>query len=179
MFKQPKGLVACEEQAASPLALLWYSASAIKELASVGKIKVLPGHHDVGIPVSLIKEIEAGFAQLVRNGQLKQGNGLFEFRDFQIQIWMADSSFSNWTQQLNTEKLTARWSQSAKSWRSFFIPIFKKEVTKNESNGLQGATSGIKKHATGIHLFLVADSIYWVTRTLWLNLLKSNAATRG
>nr|DAO25185.1 MAG TPA: hypothetical protein [Caudoviricetes sp.] len=27
--------------------------------------------------------------------------------------------------------------------------------------------------------FLIADSIYWVTRTLWLNLLKSNAATRG
>jgi hypothetical protein len=26
---------------------------------------------------------------------------------------------------------------------------------------------------------LIADSIYWVTRTLWLNLLKSNAATRG
>ena len=33
--------------------------------------------------------------------------------------------------------------------------------------------------ATGIHLFLIADSIYWVTRTLWLNLLKSNAAIRG
>ena len=27
--------------------------------------------------------------------------------------------------------------------------------------------------------FLIADSIYWVTRTLWLNLLKSNAAIRG
>jgi hypothetical protein len=35
------------------------------------------------------------------------------------------------------------------------------------------------KSATGIHLFLIADSIYWVTRTLWLNLLKSNAAIRG
>jgi hypothetical protein len=27
--------------------------------------------------------------------------------------------------------------------------------------------------------FLIADSIYWVTRTRWLNLLKSNAAIRG
>lgn len=48
--------------------------------------KVLPGHHQLDIPVSLIGEIEAGFAQIERNGQLKQGNGLFEFGDFQIQI---------------------------------------------------------------------------------------------
>ena len=33
--------------------------------------------------------------------------------------------------------------------------------------------------ATGIHLFLIAGSIYWVTRTPRLNLLKSNAAIRG
>ncbi len=40
------------------------------------------------------------------------------------------------------------------------------------------STSNIKS-ATGRHLFLAADSIYLVTRTLRLNLLKSNAATRG
>lgn len=48
--------------------------------------KILPGHHQLNIPVSLINEIEAGFAQLEQNGYLKQGNGLFEFGDFQIQI---------------------------------------------------------------------------------------------
>lgn len=48
--------------------------------------KVLPGHHQLDIPVSLIGDIEAGFAQLSRAGKLKQGNGLFEFRDFQIHI---------------------------------------------------------------------------------------------
>lgn len=48
--------------------------------------KILPGHHDMNMPVSLIKEIEEGFEKLERNGQLKQGNGLFEFGDFQIQI---------------------------------------------------------------------------------------------
>ena len=41
----------------------------------------------------------------------------------------------------------------------------------------------IQFSATGIHLFLAADSIYWVTRTLRytgrLYLLKSNATTRG
>lgn len=48
--------------------------------------KILPGHHDMNMPVSLINEIEAGFEKLERTGQLKQGNGLFEFGDFQIQI---------------------------------------------------------------------------------------------
>ncbi len=48
--------------------------------------RILPGHHQLNIPVSLIDEIEAGFAQIERSGKLKQGNGLFEFGDFQIQI---------------------------------------------------------------------------------------------
>lgn len=34
----------------------------------------------------MIDEIEAGFAQIEKIGKLKQGNGLFEFKDFQIQI---------------------------------------------------------------------------------------------
>lgn len=58
----------------------------VKRVQKYKIAKVLPGHHDVNIPVSLINEIAAGFAQLARNGQLKQGNGLFKFRNFQIQI---------------------------------------------------------------------------------------------
>lgn len=58
----------------------------VKRVQKYKITKVLPGHHDVNIPVSLINEIEAGFAELAKNGQFKQGNGLFEFRDFQIQI---------------------------------------------------------------------------------------------
>ena len=48
--------------------------------------KVLPGHHQLEIPVSLIDEIKAGFAQLERTGKLKQGNGIFDFHGFQIHI---------------------------------------------------------------------------------------------
>ena len=48
--------------------------------------KILPGHHQLDIPVSLIADIEAGFAQLERAGKLKQGNGLFKFQNFQIHI---------------------------------------------------------------------------------------------
>lgn len=48
--------------------------------------KVLPGHHQMDIPVSLIIDIENGFAQLEKLGKLKQGNGLFKFRGFQVHI---------------------------------------------------------------------------------------------
>ncbi len=58
----------------------------VKQVQKYKIAKILPGHHRLHIPVSLIDEIEAGFAQLLRNGQLKQGNGLFEFGDFQVHI---------------------------------------------------------------------------------------------
>jgi hypothetical protein len=48
--------------------------------------RVLPGHHDLDIPVSLIGEIEEVFSQIEKNGQLKQGNGLFDFGDIIIHI---------------------------------------------------------------------------------------------
>ena len=48
--------------------------------------KILPGHHRLDIPVSLLGEIEAGFAQIEKNGLLQQGNGLFDFGGFQIRI---------------------------------------------------------------------------------------------
>ena len=48
--------------------------------------RVLPGHHQLDIPISLVNEIAAGFAQLEEKGQLKQGAGLFSFESFQLQI---------------------------------------------------------------------------------------------
>lgn len=48
--------------------------------------KILPGHHQLDIPVSMMDEIEDGFAQIERSGLLRQGNGTFEFGDFQIKI---------------------------------------------------------------------------------------------
>ena len=58
----------------------------IKRVQKYKITKVLPGHHQLSIPISLIDEIEAGFAQIERSGKLKQGNGSFKFRDFQILI---------------------------------------------------------------------------------------------
>ena len=48
--------------------------------------RILPSHHQLNIPVSLIDEIEDRFAQIERSGELRQGSGLFDFGDFQIQI---------------------------------------------------------------------------------------------
>ncbi len=48
--------------------------------------RVLPGHHRLDIPVSLIDETEAGFAWLEWHGKLRQGSGRFDFGAVQIQI---------------------------------------------------------------------------------------------
>lgn len=58
----------------------------VKRLQGYKITKVLPGHHQLDIPVSLIGEVEAGFGTLERTGRLRQGNGSFEFGSFQIQI---------------------------------------------------------------------------------------------
>ena len=58
----------------------------VKRLMNYNINSVFPGHHELDIPVSMISEIEAAFSQLEGHGQLKQGNGLFEFRDFTIHI---------------------------------------------------------------------------------------------
>ncbi|MBE5856659.1 MAG: MBL fold metallo-hydrolase [Lachnospiraceae bacterium] len=58
----------------------------VKHLMDLDISRVLPGHHDLDIPVSLIGEIEEDFSQIEKNGQLKQGNGLFDFGDIIIHI---------------------------------------------------------------------------------------------
>lgn len=58
----------------------------VKRVRGYKIARILPGHHQLNIPVSIIDEIEAGFAQIEANGKLKQGSGLFEFKGFQIQI---------------------------------------------------------------------------------------------
>ena len=61
----------------------WQSVRRIREYQIV---KLLPGHHRLNIPVSLIDQIQEAFEHLHRTGKLVQGNGLFDFGDFQIHI---------------------------------------------------------------------------------------------
>ena len=58
----------------------------VKRVRKLNVTKIMPGHHQLKIPVSLIDEIESGFAQIERSGKLKQESGMFDFGEFQIHI---------------------------------------------------------------------------------------------
>lgn len=58
----------------------------VARVDSLSVKRVLPAHHQLNIPVSLIHDIHHGFADLHKDGKLKQGAGIFQFKDFQIHI---------------------------------------------------------------------------------------------
>lgn len=59
---------------------------------SIGKInelnicRILPGHHNLNVPVQMISKIEKAFLNLDNDGNLEQGKGIFEFGEFQIHL---------------------------------------------------------------------------------------------
>ena len=63
---------------------LFYAS--VRKINAFKTVKILPGHHQLDVPVSLVGEIEAGFAQIARGGQLRHGSGVFAFDGFQIRI---------------------------------------------------------------------------------------------
>lgn len=58
----------------------------VKKVQKLDVAKIMPGHHQLNIPVDLIDRIERGFSELAAYGKLEQGNGIFDFGDFQIHI---------------------------------------------------------------------------------------------
>ena len=63
--------------------LFWQS---VKKIQHSDVERVLPAHHQLNIPVNIINSIEKAFSQLAGEGRLEQGNGIFDFADFQIHI---------------------------------------------------------------------------------------------
>lgn len=63
--------------------LFWQS---IKKIQHLDVERVLPAHHQLNIPVNIINRIEKAFSQLAGEGRLEQGDGIFDFADFQIHI---------------------------------------------------------------------------------------------
>ena len=61
----------------------WQSVKKIQQYA-IGRI--LPGHHGLDVPVEMAARVEEAFYQLDAKGQLKQGNGVFDYGDFQIHL---------------------------------------------------------------------------------------------
>ena len=58
----------------------------VRKIQNLSINRILPGHHQLSIPVDIIDRIEDGFSKLSEKGKLKQGNGVFDFGDFQIHI---------------------------------------------------------------------------------------------
>lgn len=58
----------------------------VKKIRELNIEKILPAHHKLHIPIDLINEIDDGFTEIFNSGELKQGNGIFKFTNFQIYI---------------------------------------------------------------------------------------------
>lgn len=58
----------------------------IQKVQGLNISRILPGHHDLDIQVDIVRRIGEAFAELDRQGKLKQGVGVFEFEDFQIHL---------------------------------------------------------------------------------------------
>ena len=58
----------------------------VKKIQVLDVKRIMPGHHQLYIPVDLIDRIEAGFSKLECKGNLEQGKGIFDFGDFQIHL---------------------------------------------------------------------------------------------
>lgn len=48
--------------------------------------KLLPAHHQLNISVDLIDDVAKAFNELYKHNKLQQGNGIFDFGDFQIHL---------------------------------------------------------------------------------------------
>ncbi len=58
----------------------------VKKILALKLDRILPGHHSLSLPPSLAARIGDAFRGLESGGKLRQGNGLFDFGDFQIHI---------------------------------------------------------------------------------------------
>lgn len=64
----------------------WRFWQSVKKIQALGAGRILPGHHQLAVPVEIIGRIEEGFSGLAAAGKLKQGSGLYDFGEFQIHI---------------------------------------------------------------------------------------------
>lgn len=58
----------------------------VNKISSLKIDKVLPAHYSLDISAELIREIDVAFKELYSQRKLKQGSGLFRYKDFSIHI---------------------------------------------------------------------------------------------
>ncbi len=60
--------------------------NSIKKLLPLPVTKILPAHHDLDVPLSIIKDMDKAFTDLFQNGKLKHGSGTFSYSNFAIKL---------------------------------------------------------------------------------------------
>ncbi len=58
----------------------------VRKIRALKIKRILPAHHQLSIPVSIIEKTDEAFCKLEQQGNLEQGKGIFDFGDFQIHI---------------------------------------------------------------------------------------------
>lgn len=58
----------------------------VQKIQSLAVKRLLPGHHTLSISPAIVQRVESAFRGLSNEGKLQQGNGIFDFEDFQIHI---------------------------------------------------------------------------------------------
>jgi len=60
--------------------------NSIKKLLPLAVNKILPAHHDLNVPLSIIEDMDKAFTELYKNGKLKHGSGTFSYPNFGIKL---------------------------------------------------------------------------------------------
>ena len=61
-------------------------AESVRKIQSLRPRRILPGHHQITVPVEIVGRIRAAFDQLEDEGKLKHGGGIFDYGAFQIHV---------------------------------------------------------------------------------------------
>lgn len=60
--------------------------NSIKKLLTLQIRKILPAHHDLQVPLSIIKDMDRAFTELYNMDKLKHGSGIFSYQNFGIKV---------------------------------------------------------------------------------------------
>jgi len=60
--------------------------NSIKKLLPLPVKKILPAHHNLDVPLSIIKDMYKAFMELYKKGKLKHGSGTFSYSNFGIKL---------------------------------------------------------------------------------------------
>ncbi len=60
--------------------------NSVKSLLSLSVNRILPAHHSLDVPLSIIEDIDKAFTELFKRGKLKHGSGTFSYPNFNIKL---------------------------------------------------------------------------------------------